>query len=318
MSFFAVARGRQVGIYRTWNECQEQVTKFSRAAFKKFNNRADAEAFIASYAETTTAPTPVVKEQESPSNDIRVASAAQVSSSVDHSSAAVERNDDANDEENALIRPMKRARTAIGNSNTDGGDGDGPVEVYCDGSALGNGSSSAVAASACWFASPKHNPPLVQHRTPGRQTNSRAELFAVALALNASLDDRAVCVYVDSDYVIRGVADLRTFKREGWGALKPLPNADLWKLIYALLKERLRLRVDRVVFKHVAAHTGNDGNERADRLANGATAMSPATVQSIETIFRIEYDWTHLQFDIGPTASTTTALTETKKPCGER
>lgn len=315
MSFFAVARGRQVGIYRTWNECQEQVTKFSRAAFKKFNNRADAEAFIASYAETTTAPAPVVKEQESPSNDIGVASAAKVSSSVDKSSTdvVVDQNDNAN-EETELIRPLKRARTVISSSNADGDDNDSsPVEVYCDGSALGNGSSSAVAASACWFVSPKHNPPLVQHRTPGRQTNSRAELFAVALALNASLDDRAVHVYVDSDYVIRGVADLRTFKREGWGALKPLPNADLWKLIYALLKERLRLRVDRVVFKHVAAHTGNDGNERADRLANDATTMSPATVQSIETIFRIEYDWTHLQVDIGPTASATTALAETKR-----
>lgn len=173
-----------------------------------------------------------------------------------------------------------------------------PVVVYCDGSALGNGSRSAVAASACWFMSPKHNPPLVQHRTPGRQTNSRAELFAVALALNASLADRAVHVFVDSDYVIRGVADLRTYKREGWGTLKPLPNADLWKLIYALLKERIRLRVDRVIFKHVAAHTGNEGNERADRLAYAATAMSPATRQSIETIFVIEYDWSQVQVDI--------------------
>lgn len=295
MSFFAVARGRKVGVYRTWSECQEQVDKYSRAAFKKFSSLADANAFIAAYAETTTAPvsTGAVVVDNIASDTAVPAIAASVSSSSSSSGTVRKAPESA-----AILSPVKRARVSDANviSNTD--DTDAPVAVYCDGSALGNGSRSAVAASACWFVSSKHNPPLVQHRTPGRQTNSRAELFAVALALNASLADRKVHVFVDSDYVIRGVADLRTYKREGWGAVKPLPNADLWKLIYALLKERIRLRVDRVIFKHVAAHTGNEGNERADRLANAATAMSPATRQSIETIFTIEYDWTQVQVDI--------------------
>jgi ribonuclease HI len=302
MSFFAVARGRKVGVYRTWRECQEQVDKFSRAAFKKFNTLEDANAFIAAYAEVTTS-APVVVQVATPpkpiSDPIDPDAIASSSSSAgivrkDPEQPGEAGNDDAND---SIRSPLKRARVGDASSSESAATPQ-PVIVYCDGSALGNGSRSAVAASACWFMSHKHNPPLVQHRTPGRQTNSRAELFAVALALNASLADQTVQVFVDSDYVIRGIADLRTYKREGWGTAKPLPNADLWQLIYALLKERIRLRVDRVVFKHVAAHTGNEGNERADRLANAATAMSPATRQSIETIFDIDFDWSQLQVDI--------------------
>ena len=42
MSFYAVKKGRQVGIYLTWNECKEQVSRYKGAEFKKFNTRQEA------------------------------------------------------------------------------------------------------------------------------------------------------------------------------------------------------------------------------------------------------------------------------------
>jgi hypothetical protein len=35
-NFYAVSRGRRVGIYRSWLECEEQVRGFSGAIFKGF------------------------------------------------------------------------------------------------------------------------------------------------------------------------------------------------------------------------------------------------------------------------------------------
>ena len=46
MPFYAVAKGRIPGIYKTWAECQEQVTGFGGAIFKKFETKGEAELFI--------------------------------------------------------------------------------------------------------------------------------------------------------------------------------------------------------------------------------------------------------------------------------
>tara|TARA_A100001015_G_C15031640_1_gene733614 strand:- start:2700 stop:3332 length:633 start_codon:yes stop_codon:yes gene_type:complete len=46
MSFYAVANGKQPGIYNTWKECCEMVKGFKNAIYKKFSNIEDAENFI--------------------------------------------------------------------------------------------------------------------------------------------------------------------------------------------------------------------------------------------------------------------------------
>lgn len=48
-SFYAVARGRQPGIYHTWDECRKQVNRFSGARYKKFGTLAEAREFCAVY-----------------------------------------------------------------------------------------------------------------------------------------------------------------------------------------------------------------------------------------------------------------------------
>lgn len=46
MKFYAVLRGREPGIYTTWNECKQQVDHFPCAVYKSFLTKAEAEAFI--------------------------------------------------------------------------------------------------------------------------------------------------------------------------------------------------------------------------------------------------------------------------------
>lgn len=45
-NFYAVKVGKQPGIYKTWDECNEQVTGFSGALYKGFQTKREAEEFL--------------------------------------------------------------------------------------------------------------------------------------------------------------------------------------------------------------------------------------------------------------------------------
>jgi len=45
-TFYAVHKGRQPGIYSTWNECKKQVDKFVDPIFKKFTSKDEAQLFL--------------------------------------------------------------------------------------------------------------------------------------------------------------------------------------------------------------------------------------------------------------------------------
>lgn len=46
MPFYAVAKGRKVGIFSSWPECETQVKGYAGAKFKKFNTQSEAKTFI--------------------------------------------------------------------------------------------------------------------------------------------------------------------------------------------------------------------------------------------------------------------------------
>jgi len=62
MPYYAVAKGQKPGIYKTWSECQKQVTGFSGAIFKKFVDYKEAKAFL----ETISAPAKKPHEAQIP------------------------------------------------------------------------------------------------------------------------------------------------------------------------------------------------------------------------------------------------------------
>jgi ribonuclease HI len=53
--FYAVAAGREIGIFSTWDECQSQVKGYSNARFKSFSTVEEAESFIGSAPKSSTA-----------------------------------------------------------------------------------------------------------------------------------------------------------------------------------------------------------------------------------------------------------------------
>ena len=96
-------------------------------------------------------------------------------------------------------------------------------------------------------------------------TNNRMEITAVIEALSALKQPCKVTLYLDSEYVRKGITEwIHGWKARGWrtmskGAVK---NEDLWR---RLDDARLRHEVD---WRWVKGHAGDPGNERADGLAN--------------------------------------------------
>ncbi len=96
-------------------------------------------------------------------------------------------------------------------------------------------------------------------------TNNRMELTAVIEAL-ASLKRRCeVTVYTDSVYVKDGITKwIHGWKSRGWMTAdrKPVKNIELWQRLDTLNAAHA------VQWRWVKGHAGDEGNERADRLAN--------------------------------------------------
>jgi ribonuclease HI len=100
-------------------------------------------------------------------------------------------------------------------------------------------------------------------------TNNRMELTAVIRALEALKRPCSVKLYTDSSYVQKGITEwIVGWKARHWRTVdkKPVKNDDLWKTLDALANEH------EVEWIWVRGHDGNDGNERADSLANEGVA----------------------------------------------
>ena len=98
-------------------------------------------------------------------------------------------------------------------------------------------------------------------------TNNRMELTAVIEALKALKRPCQVLIYMDSEYVRKGITEwLPGWKARGWktAAKQPVKNVDLWQALDALVGAGGH----DIDWRWVKGHAGDPGNERADALAN--------------------------------------------------
>ena len=256
-NYYAVARGRNVGIYNTWNECQDQVNNFSGCAFKKFHSKAEAEAFINERADAepryggrSVAPTFTKRPLSQPRDYYKVGDenpylTEQTSAKRRICSAPISNDHD----------------RAPGEYITDK---DGYVSVYTDGACSGNGRESAKAGIGVWFGD--DHPLNVSRPVDGRATNNMAEIQAVTTACQQAkrAGIKNLKINTDSQFLISCINDwMPKWKRNGWKTStdKPVINKT------ELLEMEGALSSLNVIWNHVNGHVGIHGNEMADKLA---------------------------------------------------
>ncbi len=136
------------------------------------------------------------------------------------------------------------------------------VVIYTDGACKGNPGPGGWGA---FLRSDGHEKELWGGER--NTTNNRMELMAVIEALSALKRPCTVDLYVDSEYVRKGITEwIHGWKKKGWvtAAKQPVKNAELWRQLDALVHDGTH----KIAWHWVKGHSGDPGNERADALAN--------------------------------------------------
>lgn len=115
--FYGVAVGRQPGVYTEWSAAQEAFKGWKGPKFRKFDTRAEAEAFVRSYGAANRSANAASQEGE---------------------------GDEVGDSEPPPAKKAKKT-TKPANPRT------GVTVVYTDGSSLGNGRLGATAGVGVFF-----------------------------------------------------------------------------------------------------------------------------------------------------------------------
>lgn len=104
-------------------------------------------------------------------------------------------------------------------------------------------------------------------------TNNRMEMTAVIEALAALKRPCRVTLYLDSEYVRKGITEwISGWKARGWrtAAKQPVKNIDLWQKLDNLISSSGHT----IEWRWVKGHAGDPGNERADALANKGVVLA--------------------------------------------
>lgn len=274
--FYAVAKGRKPGIYKTWDECKAQVHQYSNPLFKKFQTYSHAEEFIKQH--TVSKVTGREKQFSTSSSNLSVPKTLYVLGKQKSTFTLAETDVDANvppHKRRKLIRDDKDiSQTSTDNVTKDGFivDENGYTAVYTDGACSKNGMHGAQAGIGVWFGdnhSLNISKPLV-----GVATNNKAEINAVMCAVNQAKKAgiKKLKIHTDSQFLISCITKwMPKWKRNGWrtgtGSVKN--KVELQELEKALSGIE-------IAWNHVNGHVGIHGNEMADKLARkGCASYTP-------------------------------------------
>ena len=136
------------------------------------------------------------------------------------------------------------------------------VTIYTDGACRGNPGPGG------WGVSLRYNGSIKNlYGAEAETTNNRMELMAAIVGLESLTRPCNVIVYTDSKYVLEGITSwMVNWKSRGWktATKKPVKNVELW--------QRLDAATDShdISWQWIKGHTGDEGNEMADALANQA------------------------------------------------
>lgn len=140
------------------------------------------------------------------------------------------------------------------------------VEIYTDGACRGNPGPGGWGARLRFNGQQKD-----LYGSEADTTNNRMELTAVIESLESLSRKCDVKIYTDSKYVMDGMTKwLPNWKKKGWktAAKKPVKNVDLWQRLDALV-DALEVE-NKVSWQWVKGHSGDEGNDYVDMLANRA------------------------------------------------
>ncbi|KRX88203.1 Ribonuclease H1 [Trichinella pseudospiralis] len=230
--FYAVRKGRNCGVFPTWEECKMQVNGYSGAEYKKFSTEQEAREFTNSVSQNDRVQfnsfAPWIPEQK------RLTTPAEQQTSTNNM-----RWSSSNERKSFAV-------------------------CYTDGACVNNGKLGARAGIGVYWG--ENDPRNVSEPLKGLQTNNRAEIEACSRAIEQAKRDGITHLEIrtDSKYVLKCVTEwMPKWRKNNWVK----PDGEMVKNLDDLLHlDRLANSIN-VKWTYVVAHSGTEGNEKADMLA---------------------------------------------------
>uniref|UniRef100_A0A914I5Q3 Ribonuclease H1 n=1 Tax=Globodera rostochiensis TaxID=31243 RepID=A0A914I5Q3_GLORO len=258
-SFYAVARGRGVGVFSTWEKCLASVNGFPGARFKKFPTFEEASKFVEKNKGTASGGGILVAKDAfkptKPKLGRQKANGIFKNGSCPAESAAV----------------VGEAAATLASAVDDAVGDDTATIVYTDGACSRNGCVGAKAGFGVFWSD--DHPDNVSAPVVGEPTNNRAEYLAVIAAVEKAKarNIRRLVIRTDSELLIQSMTKwLTKWRRNGWKTVKgkDVRNRDLLERLDKLMAGDVKTK-----FEKVAGHSGNYGNDQADLLARRGAEM---------------------------------------------
>jgi len=238
MAFYAVANGRDIGIFLNWNDCNASVKGYANALYKKFDTRQEADIFIQSNNKNI--------------NDTKIANPKSITTYFD--------TIESKEKETEI-------KTAI--------DFIPDYYVYTDGACSNNGKDNASAGIGIFFGIDDIR--NTSKKIEGKQTNNTAELTAIIetyfIIENDIINGKKVTIVSDSEYAIKCVSSYGAkCDKNGWNV--DIPNKELVKNAYQIYKDKPNIQFIHIKAHTNNTDIHSIGNDNADKLANIAIGLN--------------------------------------------
>ena len=286
---YAVRKGKQTGIFSTWEEIKPLVTGYPEASFKKFTSRLEAEKFM--QGETTYSHVANIGT----SGQVKMFHYIKKKNPENKSQNVTQANDESTKLKETPIVTIKqlvkvnvtpdisqnvRNNETISKSTK-------IINVYCDGSTFNNGKKIACGGIGIWFGE-GDGKNVSEPFTREIPTNQKTEIYALTRTLKIieqiieeNKDTLYEChIYTDSEHVINCLTKwIPTWKKNNWIKHdgKSVKNQELLEELSGVYYGHQR----QYKLHHVKGH-GKDpnplhviGNDNADKLAVAGSRQHP-------------------------------------------
>ena len=277
MKYYAVRNGRSSGVYNSWADCESQVKGHSGSEFKSFKSQADANAYMNGGSSSSTRSGSSSGGSSYRSGGSSYSSRSSAPYSASSRSSTSYSKPASSSYSSYSSNDYSPSYYSSSSSSSSSSKPSSRVAIYTDGASKNN-QARAQGKSRAGYGVYYGPDDSRNHsgRVTGEQTNSRGELEAIRHALKVSADDaksgnkNTYAIHTDSQYSKDSLEKWSdNWEKNGWKTSSggDVANQDLIKDCKKHIAE-IKQHSGNVEFVKVKGHSGNHGNDMADKLAN--------------------------------------------------
>jgi ribonuclease HI len=247
MPYYAVANGKNIGIFLNWNDCNNSVKGYKNALYKKFDTKEEADIFIQS--------------NEKNINDTNIQKQNNITSFFD------------------TIKPKQQNNVVEFNPDyyvyTDGA---------CSNN--GKYNALAGIGIFFGINDNRNISKKIEGKQTNNTAELSAIIETYYIIENDIVNGKKIAIVSDSEYSIKCVSSYgEKCHKKGWNI--DIPNKELVKTAYEMYRDKLNIKFIHIKAHTNNTDIHSFGNDNADKLANNAIGLESCPYTSSTKIYVI-------------------------------